>query len=43
MELSEDEDLSTDSIGEGEQRRIVIALRRPQAASAPAQQPSQEP
>lgn len=43
MELSEDEDLSTDSIGEGEQRRIVIALRRPQAAPAPAQQPSQEP
>lgn len=31
MELAEDEDLSTESSGEGEQRRIVIALRRPTA------------
>jgi spoIIIJ-associated protein len=44
MELSEDEDLSTDSIGEGEQRRIVIALRRPQTSPPPpARQPLEEP
>jgi spoIIIJ-associated protein len=30
MELAEDEDLSTESIGEGDQRRVVIALKRPQ-------------
>lgn len=29
MELADDEDLSTESIGEGDQRRIVIALKRP--------------
>ncbi len=31
MELAEDEDLSTESIGEGDQRRVVIALKRLQA------------
>jgi spoIIIJ-associated protein len=30
MELAEDEDLTTESIGEGDQRRVVIALKRPQ-------------
>lgn len=30
MELAEDEDLSTESIGEGDQRRIVIALKHSQ-------------
>jgi spoIIIJ-associated protein len=29
MELADDEDLSTESSGEGEQRRIVISLKRP--------------
>lgn len=47
MELSEDEDLSTDSVGEGEQRRIVIALRSPRAPvpqmRAPQAQPPEEP
>jgi spoIIIJ-associated protein len=31
MELAEDEDLTTESTGEGDQRRVVIALKRPQA------------
>jgi spoIIIJ-associated protein len=30
MALADDEDLSTESIGEGDQRRVVISLKRPQ-------------
>lgn len=31
MELAEDDDLTTESVGEGDQRRVVIALKRPQS------------